>query len=122
MMQGAGLPQHCVDQGCLTVIDVRDDGNVAKVWARIHVGDCRSAGIQSRKRRKGGKRLSEVQQVRGAQAEEEVLPQQAAVQTLPSGAAQGPQGGAGGGAWQGSREGVQTHEKVLTTSQNIGVR
>jgi hypothetical protein len=60
MVQGAGLPQHGIDQGCLTVIDVRDDGYVAKVWARVHVGDCRSVGIQSRKRRKGPVKASQI--------------------------------------------------------------
>src|SRR5882757_8980849 len=69
----------------------------------------------------GGTKPSEVQQVRRVQAEEEVLPQQAAVQTLPGGPARGAQSGAGRGARQGAREGVQAHTKVLTTSANIGV-
>ena len=44
--QGAGLPQHRVDQGRLPVIDVRNNGDIPK----IHAGKCRSAGTQSRKR------------------------------------------------------------------------
>ena len=38
--QGAGLPQHRVDQRRFAVVDVRDDGDIAK-W---HVGDCGSGG------------------------------------------------------------------------------
>jgi hypothetical protein len=40
--QGTGLPQHGVDQRRLTVIDVRDNGDVAK----IHAGDSDSAGCR----------------------------------------------------------------------------
>jgi hypothetical protein len=55
MAEGAGLAQHRVDERRLAMIDVSDDGYVAKVRARIHVHDCRSVGIQSRKRRKARK-------------------------------------------------------------------
>ena len=44
MAEGAGLAQHRVDERRLAMIDVSDDGYVAKVRARIHVHDCRSAG------------------------------------------------------------------------------
>src|SRR5699024_5335828 len=32
--EGAGLPEHRVDQGGLAVVDVGDDGDVAKIGAR----------------------------------------------------------------------------------------
>jgi hypothetical protein len=35
------------------MIDVSDDGNIAKIRASIHAVDCLSAGRHSRKRRKG---------------------------------------------------------------------
>ena len=87
--QRAGLPQHRVDQGRLAMVDVSDDGDVAKsrkstsvivaVWVPDHENE-------------RAERSREVQQARRRQAEEEVLPQQAAVQALPAGAAQGAQG------------------------------
>ena len=40
--QGAGLPQHRVDQGGFAVVDVGDDGDVAE-W---HVGDCGSGALR----------------------------------------------------------------------------
>jgi hypothetical protein len=39
MCQGTGLPQHRIDQCRLAVIDVSDDGDVAK----IHAGQSGSA-------------------------------------------------------------------------------
>ena len=41
-MQRAGLPQHRVDQRGLAVVDVGDDGDIAK----SHAGDCGSAGCR----------------------------------------------------------------------------
>jgi hypothetical protein len=39
--QGAGLPQHGVDQRRFTVVYVRDNRDISK-W---HVGDCGSGGL-----------------------------------------------------------------------------
>ncbi len=119
MGEGAGLPEHGVDQGRLAVVDVSDDGDVAKIRARIHVRDCRSAGIHSRKRRKAED--CEVQQVRRNQTEEEVLPQQAPVQTLSRGPSQGTQGRATGLRGKELEKVFKRTQKVMTTSQNIGV-
>jgi hypothetical protein len=118
VVQGTGLPQHRIDQGRLAMIDVSDDGDVTK----IHVNDCRSVGNQSRKRSKGIERVREVQQIRRGQTQEEVLPVQAAMQALPGGAAQGPDGRTVGVARQGPAEGLRTCAKVLTTSTYGGVR
>jgi hypothetical protein len=52
MPQRAGLPEHGVDESRLAMVDVSDDRDVSKVGARIHVPDSRSAGNQSRKRRR----------------------------------------------------------------------
>ena len=41
-VQGAGLPQHRVDQGRLAVVDVGDDGDIAE-W---HVGDSGSGALR----------------------------------------------------------------------------
>jgi hypothetical protein len=59
MRKCTGLPEHGVDQGRLAVVDVSDDGDIAK----IHVVDCRSVGTRSRKRsqrRKPGVKSSEL--------------------------------------------------------------
>ena len=87
MGQRAGLPQHRVDQGRLPVVDVCDDGDIPE----IHVVNCRSAVLDRENERHPGRSL-EGQQARRPQTEEEVLPQQAALQELPGGAAQGAQG------------------------------
>ena len=33
----AGLPEHGVDQGGLTVVDVSDDGDVSQIWSESGV-------------------------------------------------------------------------------------
>ena len=50
--EGAGLPQHRVDQRCLAVVDVRDDRDVAELGADGHASrvsgtaGCRCVGRQ----------------------------------------------------------------------------
>lgn len=44
--QRSGLPQHGVYQCGFAVVDVSDDGDIAK----LHVGDCRSVDTKSGKR------------------------------------------------------------------------
>ena len=38
LAEGAGLPQHLVDQGRLAVVDVGDDGDVSEVVSGGHLG------------------------------------------------------------------------------------
>src|SRR5699024_6094849 len=47
LADGAGLARHGIDEGCLTVVDVGDDGDVAQVAARTggHPGGLRSGGV-----------------------------------------------------------------------------
>ena len=64
-------------------------------------------------------RECEAQQVRRPQTEEEVLPQQAPLQTLPAGAAQGAQGRDDGHPRQGIGQGVQACAQGLISAMTL---
>jgi hypothetical protein len=58
------------------MIDVSHNGDVAKIWSRIHV---RIIPVQSTNHENERRPSLEAQQAVGPQTEEEVLPQQAAM-------------------------------------------
>ena len=88
------------------MVDVCHDGDIPEIHAAIVAVKCTD---------RENERLPslEVEQVRRPQTQEEVLLQQATLQTLPGGAAPGPQGRAQRAARQGADQRVQARPKVL---------
>ena len=104
MGQGARLTQHRVDEGRLPMVDVCHDGDISEIGQRLHVrlSQCKRPITKTR-----DARHLKPSKLVGPQTEEEVLPQQAAVQALSGRGASGPQGRTQRHTGQGTGEGVQ---------------